>query len=56
MGTGFFQSVNGLPQNITDIVPADYLFNYMIVLATRKDSPKYRVHNLSTSSRNPISI
>ncbi len=35
MGTGFFEAVNGQPNNVTDIVPADYLFNYMITLATR---------------------
>jgi hypothetical protein len=35
MGTGFFERVNGHPGNVTDLVPADFLFNYMVVLATR---------------------
>jgi hypothetical protein len=36
IGTGFFASINGIPQNVTDLLPADYLLNYMIVLATQE--------------------
>lgn len=35
MGTGFFTTINGKPQNITDLIPADYLLNYMLVLSTK---------------------
>lgn len=57
MGTGFFNTLNASPSHVTDLLPADYLVNYIIILASRKnESPKYRAHNLSTSSRNPITI
>jgi len=57
MGTGFFTTINASPEHVTDILPADYLINYILVLISKKgESPKYRVHNLSTSSRNPITI
>lgn len=35
MGTGFFSTINGVPENITDLIPADYLFNYLAVLSVR---------------------
>jgi hypothetical protein len=56
MGTGFFTSVNGKEGNVVDLLPADYLLNYIMVLAHKNEQIKFRIHNLSTSSRNPITI
>lgn len=57
IGTGFFLSINGNPKYIADLIPSDYVVNYMIVLGSLcRENKRYRVHNLCSSSRNPVSI
>lgn len=81
VGNGFLDSLQGIANNIIDLLPADFVVNYMITISAILPSPlvsnndneftirqesdleedkmeasNISIHNLSTSSRNPISF
>lgn len=56
MGTGLIKNIDGLKKNKVDIVPTDYVANLMIVLSVRSTNLRAETVNLSTSTRNYITL
>jgi hypothetical protein len=56
VGMGHIMSLNGLRNNKIDLIPTDYAGNLFIVLAFQSQSQKQDIINLSTTTRNPITL
>lgn len=56
MGNGMIKNIDGNKQNKVDIVPSDYVANFLLVVSLRKSSSKAETLNLSTSTRNYITL
>ena len=56
MGTGLIRNINGNKLNKVDIVPNDYVANFLLVLSARNKGLKAETINLSTSTRNYITL
>ena len=54
IGLGQIRELKGNPENTLDIMPADYVANYMIVIAAQGKGKS--VSNLSTSTRNSLKL
>jgi hypothetical protein len=54
-GLGQIKQLKGSPDNIVDLVPADYVSNFMIVtMAFTKEKKGF--YNFSTSTKNPLRL
>ena len=56
VGMGNITSLDGLKSNKIDIVPTDYASNLLVVLAGKQQNSKAEVVNLSTTTRNYITL
>lgn len=56
MGTGLIRNIDGNKLNKIDIVPNDYAVNLLLVLSIRNSELKAETVNLSTSTRNYITL
>lgn len=55
VGTGLLRNIEGNKSNKLDIVPTDYVSNFLLVLASRS-CLKGETVNLSTSTRNYVTL
>ena len=53
---GNINSLDGLKNNKVDIVPTDFATNLLLVLAGKNQMAKAEVVNLSTTTRNYITL
>ena len=75
VGNNFIDTIQGVSENIVDMMPADFVVNYMLVIAVNEEPVELisddqeekghrylgikmniKLHNLSSSSRNPIKL
>ena len=56
VGMGNITSLDGLKNNKIDIVPTDFAANLLLVLAGKHQNSKAEVVNLSTTTRNYITL
>lgn len=56
MGLGNIKSIYGIGKNKVDIIPTDYLSNFVLALMGRSNDLRAETVNLSTSSRNYITL
>ena len=56
MGLGHITSLDGNKECKVDIVPTDFASHLLLILATRDSSSRAEVINLSTSTRNYITL
>ena len=56
MGTGLVRNIDGNKSTKLDIVPNDYVSNFLVVLAARQSPFKAETVNLSTSTRNYVTL
>jgi hypothetical protein len=56
MGNGMIKNIDGNRQNKVDIVPSDFVANFLIVVSLRKNSSRAETLNLSTCTRNYITL
>lgn len=56
MGLGKIKTIYGIRKNKVDIIPTDYLSNFVLALMNRNNDVRAETVNLSTSSRNYITL
>ena len=56
MGTGLIRNIDGNKLNKVDIVPNDHVANFLLVLSARNNGLKAETINLSTSTRNYVTL
>lgn len=56
VGLGNIKSLDGVKSNKIDVVPCDFASNLLIVLAARIQTIKAEVINLSTTTRNYVTL
>ena len=56
MGTGLIRNIDGHRQNKIDIIPNDYVSNLILVLVSKDFTIKNQTINLSTTTRNYITL
>lgn len=56
IGTGNIRTIYGIKKNKVDIIPVDYLSNLILVIMCRNSNSKAETINLSTSTRNYITL
>lgn len=56
MGTGLIRNIDGNKLNKVDIVPNDHVANFLLVLSARNNVLKAETINLSTSTRNYVTL
>lgn len=56
MGTGLIRNLDGNKLNKIDIVPNDHVANLLLVLAARQTELKAEIVNISTSTRNYLTL
>lgn len=56
VGLGKVSELKGRNANIIDMIPADYVSNFMLMVGLRMKENEKNVYNLSTSSLNPLRV